>query len=121
MLNFVLQYNKHWDSRTKPIDRAIVEEVRPPSPDLTHTRLQVLAKFSSRMSEFGVRGVTRSIEAYILSLSSCRCQYLRVELRIEERPRSKEKVKDREMSIETDQQKDNHKEKIFQIEKYRDE
>lgn len=72
VLNFPLQYNKHWYSRTKPIDRAIVQEVKPASPDLTHTHIQVLAKFSSRTSKFRVRGVTRTTEDHILSLSSRR-------------------------------------------------
>lgn len=78
---FPLQHNKHWDSGTKPIDRAIVQEVRPPSPDLTNTHIQVLAKFSSRMSEFGVSEVTRTTEAHMLSLSSRRCQCSKAELR----------------------------------------
>lgn len=114
VLNFPLQYNKHWDSRTKPIDRAIVQEVKPASPDLTHTHIQVLAKFSSRTSKFRVRGVTRTTEDHILSLSSRRCQYQKAELRTEEWPkkgRIKKKVKDREMIIETGQRRNNHKEK----------
>lgn len=90
MLNFPLQHNKHWDSRTKPIDRAIVQEVRPASPDITKTHIQVLVKFSSRMSEFGLRGVTLTTEAHVLSLSSHWCQCSNAELRTEESPRREE-------------------------------
>lgn len=107
-LNFPLQYNQHWDSRTKPIDRAIVQEVRPASPDLNHIHIQVLAKFSSRMSEFGWKGLHG-----LQRLIYCHFHHDGVSARRLSsglKGRIKENVKDREIIIETGQRRDNHKE-----------
>lgn len=112
-LNFPLQYNKHWDSRTKPIDRAIVQEVKPASPDLTHTHIQVLAKFSSRMSKFRVRGFIDYRGSYTVTFITAVSvlEGWAQDRREAEKERTKGKVKDREMIVETGQRRNNHKEK----------